>query len=507
MNENRTVHAKRNIVFGAINKSVTLVFPFTVRTLVIWNLGADYLGLNSLFISILQVFSMAELGFSSAIVFKMYKPMAEKDNKKVCALLALYKKVYQIIGISILCLGLLLLPTLRYLIKGEYPGNINIYVLYLIFLSSTVISYMGVAYKSSLLSVAQRQDIISNVDTVLVIVKSTIQIIILLLFKNYYLYIIWNPFFTLINNIIIAAISKKKYPEFICQGQLDKNEIREILTQIKGIAIGRFGFVSRNSFDSIALSMYSGLIEVAIYSNYYYIYTAVLGFISVLVTSITAGIGNSIAVESETKNYNDFKKINFYFSWIGSWCTVCLFCLYQPFMSLWVGNTFIAPTNTMILFCLYFYITQIGQARAIYAGASGIWWEFRYLQIGEVISNLVLNFGLGYLFGMDGILLATIITVFVFSVLGIGQKTFVYYFKRSSKEYFTLTIIYASVTVVICIFTNSICNILDSGGIVNFIAKGGICIIIPNICYFILAISNQTHRFYMSDAKKILQNH
>lgn len=504
MNESRMAHAKRNIVFGAINKIVVLVFPFIIRTIVIWKLDAEYLGLNSLFTSILQVFNMAELGFSSAIIYKMYKPIAENDESKVSALLALYKKVYHTIGIAIMSIGLALMPFLKYLIKGTCPNDVNIHILYLIFLSGTIISYLGVAYKSSLLSVAQRQDIISNVDTALMICKSVIQIVLLLVLKNYYAYIIWNPVFVLVNNIVVAFISKKMYPKYVCKGNLEKSEIREILTQIKGIVIGKFALVSRNSFDTITLSMFSGLVQVAIYSNYYYIYTAVLSFISVLVTAITAGIGNVIATETKEKNYEDFKKFNFYFAWIGAWCTVCLFCLYQPFMKLWVGNELMASFSTMILFCIYFYISQMGQLRAIYTSAAGIWWEFRYFQIGEAIGNLVLNFSLGYFFGMNGILLATIITVFVFSIVGIGKKTLNVYFEQSSRGYFHLLAIYAVITAVVCMITNIVCFVVPDKGWMMLVIKGIICVIIPNICFLVIALLNKKHREYLEDAKKII---
>lgn len=504
MSNNRTFYAKRNIIYGMSNKIIGLIFPFLIRTITIRKLGAEYLGLNSLFTAILQAFSMAELGFSSAIVFKMYKPMAENDEDKICALLALYRKVYRTIGMIVLAIGIVLMPFIEYLIKGAYPKDINIYFLYLIFLSGTVISYFGVAYKSSLLSVAQRQDVISNVDTILVSIRSTIQIVILLILENYYLYIVWTPIFVLINNLIIAYISRKMYPRYICRGKIEKSEINDIVTQIKGIAIGKAGMVSRNSFDSIALSMYSGLVEVSIYSNYYYVFTAVSGFLGVIVQSITGGIGNSLVVETKEKNYYDFKKFNFYYAWIIGWCTVCLFCMYQQFMYLWVGAELIASYETMILFCVYFYISQMGQIRAIYASASGIWWEFRNLQIAEAIANPVLNFGLGYLWGMNGILIATIVTVLVFSVVGIGKKTVSFCFERGVAEYFGYMCIYTVVTIFACWITGNLCSIWSCGGVLEFFLRSIVCIIVPNIIFFVLAMVQPVHRKMIYEVKNIL---
>ena len=142
MSESRTYNAKRNIIFGLINRIIQLCLPFVIRTILIKNLGADYLGLDSLFVSILEVLNMAELGFSSAIIFSLYKPLAEKDNETVCALLQLYKQIYRIIGFLIIVIGLLLMPFLPRLIKGTWPDNINIYLLYSIYLFTTAISYL-----------------------------------------------------------------------------------------------------------------------------------------------------------------------------------------------------------------------------------------------------------------------------------------------------------------------------------------------------------------------------
>lgn len=505
MANSRTFNVKRNICFGVINKVMTLGAPFLIRTIIIYKLGAEYLGLNGLFASILQVLNMAELGFSSAITFRLYKPMAENDEATICALMALYRKVYRIIGLSILAAGLMLMPFIRRLINGSCPDDINIYVIYLICLINTAMSYLFFAYKSVLLSVSQRQDILSNIDTLLAAIKSAIQIILLCLFNNYYLYIIWNPIFTLMNNIIIGVITKKRFPKYICGGKLPHEDIIQIMTQIKGLAIGKFGLVSRNSFDNIILSAFCGLVEVAIYSNYFYILSSVLAFITIAIQAMVACVGNSIAVESKDKNYIDFIKFNFYFSWIGSWCTICLFCLYQPFMRLWAGESLIAPFSTMILCCLYFYVSQMGQVRSIYATASGIWWEFRYLQIGEMIGNLVLNVGLGCFFGMNGIIGATIITVFVFSVIGIGRKTINIYFEKNAREYFVNCAIYAVITVVAAGITYVICSLVQGTNFVVLISRMVICCIVPNMLFLCVACSNKKYRNYMLQFVNIMK--
>lgn len=466
---------------GVINRIITLGLPFIIRTIVIRTLGAEYLGLSSLFSSILQVLNMAELGFSSAVVFSLYKPIAEQDTNSICALMGYYRTVYKIIGGVILVGGSFLFPVLPKLIKGSYPSDINIYLLYAIYLVNTSISYLLFAYKNVLFSASQRQDILNNVNSVVSISKFVIQIIILLAFKNYYLYIIWNLVFTGIENILVAILAKRKYPEYICRGKIKKEKRNEISKQIKGLAIGQFTKVSRNSFDSIVLSMYCGLIDVAIYSNYYYIFNAVMGILSIIIQSVNAGIGNSIVSESTEKNYKDFKKFYFYFSCIGSACTICFVCLYQDFMAIWVGENYKASIFTMSLFCIYFYVVQMGLIRSAYANASGIWWECRWVQIAEMLCNLILNFALGYKWGMNGILLATIITVFIFSIIGLTKKLYDLYFKRKFSEYLMESLVYFAGTALVLAGTYTVTTFVDGDTIGGFIVKSGLTVTLIGI--------------------------
>lgn len=454
----RTIRTKHNFMSGFLNRVLTLFLPFIIRTIIIQKLGAEYLGLSGLFTAILQVLNMTELGFSNAVVFSLYKPIAEKNIDEICGLLSFYKRVYLIIGIVISAVGIAIIPILPRFISGNYPNDINIYILYIIYLGNTVVSYFAFAYKNVLLVADQHQNIVSNIDSVLCVCRYGIQIMMLLLWKNYYAYIIWNLAFTIINNLGVNYITKRIYPEYICRGDISVTKKKEISRQIKGLAIGKFSSVARNSFDSIVLSVFCGLIDVAIYSNYYYIYSAIGGFLSVLITSLTASVGNSIAVESVEKNYYDFKRFNHVFSFLISICTVCFVILYQPFMVLWVGSELMASTAIMLLFCVYFYISQMGQVRAMYASAAGIWWEFRYLEIFEMISNLTLNIVLGYVWGMKGILIATIITVFLFSIIGISEVTFKTYFKKNTAEFWKDNIVYIGSTVISAGFGYKVCE-------------------------------------------------
>lgn len=497
----RTKNSTRNIFYGIIDKTINIILPFITRTIFIQKLGVEYLGIHSLFVSILQVLNLAELGFSSAIVYNLYEPIAKNDKEKVCALLNLYKKIYRIVGIVILAIGLAILPFLNRLINGEIPTNLNIYVLYIIYLMGTVLTYFLFAYKTALLNAIQRKDIISKVSSILIIIKSVVQIIFLCYFKNIYLYAIMNPIISSINNFICSKIVDKRYPEYKAKGQVDKEDVGEIRKNVVGIMMLRVSTTTRNSLDSVFLSKFLGLAVVGIYNNYFMVISALTSIIGVIDDSIRASVGNSIVTESVDKNYNDMNKYNFMFMWFFGWCTITLLCLVQPFMKMWLGEQYMFTTIIVILLCIYFYSLCIGNIRYIYSTAVGLWWEERYITIAQTISNVVLNYILGKYLGVAGIVLSTIISIVFIEFVWATKVLYKNYFKKEKiSTYFIWQAIYALTTIAIAIITYFICSRVVGDGILSLIIKILICIVIPNVLYFICY--NKTE--YFKQAKEFI---
>jgi len=489
----RTKNAVRNGITGMINKTVVMLFPFIIKTILIKKLGVEYLGLKDFFTSILQILNVIELGFTSAVVFCMYKPIAQDDKDMICALMNFYKKIYRIIGIVILIIGLLITPFIEKLISGTYPNEINIYILYFIYLFNTVITYFLFSYKNILLTAHQRNDVSNSVNAIVFAIQYIIQIIILLVYKNYYLFIIANTFTVISNNIICAKIVSKKYPEYICKGDIDKNTKKDLRRRVYGMIIQEISAVTRNSLDSIYISAFLGLEIVAIYGNYHNsIMLSVIDIMSILTTSIVAGIGNSIAIESIDKNYDDMNKFNFIYMWLGGWASICLLCLTQPFMQLWLGEQYMFPFSVVICLCLYFYTLKMGTIRIVYSDAAGLWWENRYRAIIEAISNIILKYIFIRLFGIYGIIIGTLISFLVIN-FGYGSRIiFKSYFKgKSILKYFKSNLIYATNTFIVAIITYLICCLLPKYGIISIIARGIVCLIIPNIYYLMVYKNNK----------------
>lgn len=479
----RTKNATRNIFFGILLKIYQILGPFILRTIFIYSLGIEYLGLNSLFTSILQVLNLAELGVGSALVFSMYKPIAEDDTEKICALMNLYKKYYRIIGMVILLLGTILIPFIPRLISGNIPDDINIYILYILNLAATVMSYWLFAYKNSLLVAHQRTDIASKISFIISTVQYIIQAIFLLSFKNYYLYLLIVLFTQIVSNIVTAKKVNEMYPEYRAKGNLEKTEVKMINQRVRDLFTARLGSVIVGSVDSIVISAFLGISVLGIYNNYYYIMSSVMGFITIIFTSCTAGIGNSIVTDSIDKNYCDFKTMTFIVGWLISCSTVCFLCLYQPFMEIWVGEKYMFNMNIVIFFCIYFVVCELSMVWATYKDAAGIWHEDRFRPLIGALVNLILNiFFVGVLgIGIYGILLSTIISYVCISMPWLIVNLSRVLFKRSMGEYVAMLIKLLIVIVISGICAYLICSQVHISGFVGFCIKGGICIIVSNV--------------------------
>ena len=485
MAESRIRNTNRNILGSIVNNMVMLLLPFLVRTAIIYTFGAEYLGLNSLFSAILNMLALAELGFGSAMVFSMYKPIAENNIPEVSALLNLYRKIYRIIGSTILLVGLCLMPFLGSLIKGDPPEGMNIYILYLIFLSRTVLSYFLYAYKSSVLTAAQHQYVMTNISTILSTVSELIKIAVVLIFKNFYLYCLIAVPFAIIYNLIVNYVVNRDYPQYKCKGTLDKAVLTDIKKRVAGLFTYKICYVFRDMFGSVVVSAFIGLAVLGQYNNYMYIYTSVAGFLNLLRTSMQASIGNSIAIESEAKNHDDFRRFHCLYMFIATWFSVCLFALYQPFIKVWIGDSWLLDNLTMASFCLLFFIGNNGDMCMTYRHAAGLWWQDRFRPIVESIVNVTLCFLLVKPLGVLGINLSSIFCMFCINSFWASWVLYRYYFKSYRLwDYVKRLLFYMAVFLVTAALVYFICWLMPLDGVWRLIVNMVICLVVPPLVIY-----------------------
>lgn len=494
MKLDRSKNAIRNIKTGLFEKVVLIAGPFIVRTVFIHTLGAEYLGLNGLFSSILTILNITELGVGSAIIFSMYQAIAADDRENINALLCYYRHLYRIIGTVMLLLGALLIPFLPRLISGEVPSDISLTAVYLVFLIDSSCSYFIFAHYTSLFYAFQRNDVLQKINISVSVVKFIAQCALLCMTDNYYTYIITLPLFTGIGSLVVGITAKKTYPELRPKGKLDKLQIEAIRRKVSGVLADKILGIARNSFDTVFISLFLGLTSVAIYSNHIYVSNSVSAVLLVLLSAIAAGVGNSIATESVGKNYQDMKRINFIYMWLSSCCTVCLICLYTPFMMLWAGEEMKMQTSGIVMISAVFYVLKMSDVRYIYVQATGLFREIRIYAVSEAVLNVVLNYFLGKIFGVNGIICATLISLFVVNFCLRSKVLFSHYFStKELKEFYLHHTLFAVVTALSCFLCYTVCANLSVTWPL-FIVRIFICAVLSNLFQMIIYRKTSLYR-------------
>lgn len=489
MVETRVKNSSRNMVFALLTYVVQIVLGFLVRRYFIFTFNAEYLGLNSLFTNVLSVLSLAELGFGAALVFAMYKPMADNDTEKVKQLLAFYKKSYQIIGCVVLLLGLCVLPFMNYFQSKAPNVDINIYIVYFIFLFNSVVSYFF-SYRRSLLYVSQRNDIESKVGMLSNLLSVILQFVVLLIFKNYYLYIGVSIVATLFSNLTIYYVTEKKYSDYIGKpsSPLDRESRKTINTNIFSLIFHKIGSVVVYSTDSLIIFCFLNSATLGKYSNYLLIITYVTTILTLFTGSLRGSIGNSIACETKEKNYKLLNKLNFMYFWIVSFCAISIFVLSDSFIDvvLTKGEKVLTlDISVILLLSISFYLNNTRYMTGMFKECAGIFYPDRFKSIFESIINLVMSIILVNLIGLPGVIIGTIISTLTTSLWIEPYVLNKHYLKKSTIKYFGKYVVYTMAMLIAGAVTYFACSFVQSNTIWTLILKFAICAIVPNVALLV----------------------
>jgi len=483
----RRKNTLRNMSAGIGLRLYELIMPFVMRTVMIRFLGLEYAGLNGLFTSVLQVLNMAELGVGSAMVFSMYRPIAEDDGDTICALMNLYRKYYRIIGAAVGVMGLGLLPCVPKLIRSGVPEGLNIFVLYLLYLASTVLSYWLFAYRNALLTAHQRNDVVSKVRMAVLSVQYLVQILCIVVWKNYYLFLITALVSQGLINIVTAMVSRRLYPRFHPAGTLNHDRVRQINSRIADLFAVKLSNMIVSCADTIVISAFLGLTMLAVYQNYFVILTAVTGTISIIYNSVLAGVGNSLVVESREKNLGDLRKLTFLIAWVTGFCTCCFLCLYQPFMEVWVGREYLMEMGAVVCLCIYFYVYEMSRLLDTYKDAAGIWKRDKLRLLVTALTNLGLNLLTVNYLGIYGVLLSTVVSVLFIGLPWLVWNLFHEVFGGEQQmAYLRQLLAYGAVTAAVCFLTYGLCCSIPASGWGALFSRGLVCCLVPNGLYYVL---------------------
>ena len=371
------------------------------------------------------------------------------------------------------------MPFLEKLIKEPtIPGSLNLYACYLIFLADTGISYLLFGYMTAIPIAYQRRDILSKIDMGISVLQCIVRSMLLLVSRNFYLYLLSMPVITIVRNLLIARTVRERYPELRCEGGLGNLQKKELKRKVYGLLIEKITAVSRNSIDTLCISAFIGLAVTGVYNNYYFVMTGVIAFSVTVLNAMMASVGNSITVESREKNYDQMRLFDFIYSSIAGIATVCMLCLFQHFIQTWLGSSRMLDLPAVIGLCLYFYILKSGDIRWVYQEGAGLWYECRFIMLGEAAANVVLNILLCRIWGVFGIILATVISVFITNAFFCPRVLFDQYFQNDKlKEYWMDHVFYGITMFVSAGVSWFVCErlfpIKDAGMMWNVVSLGG----------------------------------
>lgn len=441
MFQSRSKNALYNLFAGGLYKALGLLMNFILRTVFIYTLGKNYLGLNSLFITVLNVLSLTELGVSSAITFYLYKPIAEDNAERIKSIMLFYKRAYLAIGVAVAIIGLSIIPFLNYLVNFDTELAVNLYLVYIIYLSNSVASYFFFAYMQSLLVAMQKQYVINAINIIFLFISTIICSIILLWLHNYILYLIAKLVIGIINNYVIRQKSlsvcpyiKDKHVE-----RLGKLETKRIFHDVSSIFLFRVSSTLSDSIDTILISVILGTVYAGYNSNYELLATGILGIITMIIYSFSAGIGNLSVSESVEKRIKVFREINLLNYFIATVAFCGMSCLSNDFILIWLkdGN-FVYPVTAV--WCKAFYMFLVASLTTCFAfrESMGLFKYGKYRNLIAGIVNFVLTIILTKLIGITGVFLASSIACLCIAYFVFPKIIFKYGFQvEHRKEQFT----------------------------------------------------------------------
>lgn len=490
----RTENSLKNLRYAVFFKLVILLVNFIARKFFVIVLTKEYLGLNGTFANILSLLSIAELGIGTAITYSMYQPLADGDQGLIRSLLALYKKLYTIIGIVVAVLGTALLPFLPRIIR-DLPDIPHINLIYLMFVFDSAISYCLV-YKQSLISADQKQYIITSIQNKISILTTIAQCLFLVLTKNYIVYLSLKLLSTVVSNLLLAHKADQLYPYLKNTDvpPLPQSVQQEISKNVWALVAHRLGSVVVFETDNILIAYFIGSVSVGLYSNYLMITQSLTNAYALVFRSMTASIGNLCTSEDKTHALEIFWRVDLFARWLFGFSSVCLFVLLNHFITLWLGADYLFELPIVLLIAVNFYITGARQSVLTFRDAMGLYWYDRHKPILESIINLVVSILLAKPLGITGIFIGTFVSSVTTCTWIEPYVLFRHGFGSSSRKYFLRYVLNLLVTVLAGIATWWLCSLLPGTGLLNFIAKIGLCAIVPNLFY--LTVYARTPEFH-----------
>lgn len=405
-------YIKKNIFLGYIHKVVTIVLEFILRTFFIKYLGKEVLSLNEVFINIIQVLSITEFGLNNIMSYSFYKPLAENNEVKIVKLINFYKKIYHKIALGIFLFGVLIIPFLNKIINIETVSTLKVILMYILVLVDTSISYLFI-YKSVLLQSDQKKYILLKYEILFNIIRVSLQIFSLIVWKSIIFYFIFKIVFRIITNFKISSFVDKNYIYLKANKSLNltSEEKIKIFKIIKSGIIYKLSSILMNSTDNIIISVICGTIWVGYLSNYNTIITGVASIYVIFFSALTSSIGNIFYTTNINTRKKIFEKLVFISNWLGIVLAICFNSLANEFINIWLDKKFLVTQDIVLVRSILLMLSCSLQPLFSFREVLGLYQRTKYIILISALINIILSVVLGDKIGVLGVLLASIISI------------------------------------------------------------------------------------------------
>lgn len=491
----RSTNLAKNVSAGLISRLISVALNFIARTIFIYSLPQDFLGINGLFTSIFAFLNLSELGLGSAIIYALYKPLAEKDDRKIWQLMRFYRRAYVLVGCMVAVLGVALLPALPYLAKGS-TTLVDMNAIYLFFLFETITSYWFWAYKSSVLTADQKEYVAVIIRNKVDVAKVAVRIIFLLCLKDdpaltFYVYVFIGILFTIVSNWLIGKKVDKLYPvlQQDTGESLPAEERKAIFKNVFGMSLNRISAVVNNALDTVLVSAFLGLTDNGILSNYDLLISIISSLLWSIVTALIPAVGEINIREDAKKKEFLFRCIGLVLFWIYGFCGISLWMLLNPFIGgIWLNGAYLLPEWSVAVLYLNFVTGGCLAVFGIFLDATGQFAHRGVVAFISALTNAVLSV-LILVFtdlGIGGVVLATVCARMLVVVPCYVRIVAKYVFNKKSSLFY----VFYYGTLVITLVTGLAVYVMmlpfETYSLLNFVIKAATCLGFINGSWFLI---------------------
>ena len=428
----------KNSIISVVGQILTLLLQFINRRVFVMFLDIEYLGYQSVFGNIFSILSVAELGIGGIISFHLYREIVTDNKQEIGKLMYLYKWIYRIIAAIVTILGLISCIFVPYIVKDSTRSVGYLYIVYFLQLASIVAGYF-LSYRRTIYAADQKEYVTVEIDFFANLIVQVVQLGLLVVFKNYLLYLAIQLSITLFANVLIMLKSNKDYPYLKEKYKITREDInrRNMIPDIKNFLVHKISYAVYGGTDNIVISAICGIKNVALYGNYLVLQKGVLNVLFYrLLNPVQAAIGNIVYSDrNKDELWNQFEMFDVFSYFFASYISAGFLVFFQPAIQVWLGSIeYLLPYSFVIAFSLTIYLLSVWEIVYKYRSVFGDYRQDRNCMLLSAILNIIVSVALAKPLGVTGVQIGTFVA---FLPIAYGRIRFVVggFFGQSVKKY------------------------------------------------------------------------